>query len=324
MIKIYSLIKTLVITVLNCLPMTGHAQSTDTQPIRLIVPWPAGGNADVVGRVIAAKLSETSKRSYVVENRSGAGGNIGMELVARAPKDGTTLGLIITANAVNVSLYPNLSFDLSNDLVAIGSIAALPLVLVVHPSLPIHSVRELIELARKNPGKINYASGGNGTLGHLAAEMFKAAENLDILHVPYKGATPAMMDLLAGRVQIFFDGMPSALPHIRSEKIKVIAITTNKRSLSLPEVPTFAEAGLANFEVDGWFGLMGPAGLNPEMVNQINHALNLALDDTQVRTQLSKLGLDTMTSSPSQFAKMITREITKWGVVVKTAKIKID
>jgi tripartite-type tricarboxylate transporter receptor subunit TctC len=306
------------------LAAAAHAQGTSDKVIRLIVPWPPGGNADVVGRTIADKLGENLGQRFVVENRAGAGGNIGMELASKAPADGATLALVISANAVNVSLYPKLGFDLVRDFAPIGPIAALPLILVVHPSVPANSLKELIDLARAQPGRLNYASGGNGTVGHLAAEMFKSMARVQITHIPYKGATPAVTDLIGGQVQVFFDGTPSALPHVKAGRLRVLAITTAKRSPALPEVPTVAEAGLPGFEVTGWFGLMAPAGTDAAQVARLNAELNRAIASAEVRARFASLGLEPMSSTPQQFGALVQAEIAKWGKVVKEAGVRLD
>lgn len=309
--------------------MSGYAsmawsQPYPSKPVRLVVPWPAGGNADVVARTVAQKMSEGLGQAFVVDNRAGAGGNIGMEAAAKSPADGYTLALVITANAVNATLYSKINFDLVRDFAPIGPIAALPLILVVHPSVAAGSVAELVSLARKQPGKLNYASGGSGTLGHLAAEMFKSMTRVDMVHVPYKGATPAVTDLISGQVQVFFDGVPSALPHVRAGSLRVLAITTPNRSPALPEVATVSEAGLPGFEVTGWFGLMAPSGTDPQIVARLNGELNRVLALPDVKQRFANLGLEIMTATPPQFGSFVQTEIAKWATVIKEANVRVD
>lgn len=312
------------LVVSSLLAASAFAQGTADKVVRLVVPWPAGGNADVVGRTIADKMGPALGQRFVVENRAGAGGSIGMELAAKSPADGSTLAIVISANAVNVSLYPRLGFDLVKDFAPIGPIAALPLILVVHPSVPANSVRELIALAKAQPGKLNYASGGNGTVGHLAAELFKTLAGIQVVHVPYKGATPAVTDLIGGQVQMFFDGMPSALPHVKAGKLRVLAVSTAKRSATIPDVPTVAESGLPGFEVVGWLGLTAPAGMDPSLVARLNGELNKAIAHPDVRARFASLGLEPMSSSASEYSAFIQTDIAKWAKVVRDAGVRVD
>lgn len=303
------------------LPSIGLAQADKN--IRFVIPWPAGGNGDVVGRTVADKMGELMGQRFVIENRAGATGSIGMELASKAPPDGNTIAMVITANTVNVTLYPKLGFDLVKDFAPIGPIAVLPLVLVVNPSVPANSVKELIDLARAQPGKLNYATGGSGTVGHLAAELFKSMTKLQITHIPYKGSTPAATDLIGGQVQMFFDGTPLAMPHVKSGKLRVLAVTTAKRLAALPDVPTVAES-LPGFEVTGWFGLMAPAGTDAKIVARYNTELNKAVASPEVQSRFAAMGLETLASTPQQFGILVQSEIAKWGKVVKEANIKVD
>ncbi len=299
------------------------AQRYPSKPIRLIVPWPAAGNADAAARLVGTRLGQVLGESVVIENRAGAGGNIGMEMAAKAPADGYTLVLVVSANAINVNLS-NVPFDLKRDFAPIGVAAGLPLVLIVHPSLPVTSVAQLIDHARANPGKLNYASGGNGTGSHLAAELFKLSAKLDMRHVPYKGAAPAMTDLIGGQVDFTFDGMASALPQVKAGKVRPLAVTTAKRSVALPDVPTMSEAGLPGFEVNLWIGFMAPAATDPKILATLAAALSEVLNASDVQERLVGLGLEPMRSTPAEFGATVETDIVKWAKVVKESGAKID
>lgn len=301
-----------------------HAQGYPSKPVRVIVPAPAGGNADAVARTVFERVSAMLGQPFVIENKPGAAGNIGMEMAATTPADGYTLVEVITANTINATLYPKLTFDLTRDFVPVGLAAALPLILVVHPSVPASSMQELIAHARKNPGKLNYASAGSGTGGHLSAELFKGMAGLDITHVPYKGSTPAVTDLIGGSVDLFFDGMPSALPHVQAGRLRVLAITTSKRSATVPDVPTMAEAGLPGFEVSLWLGFMAPAGTPLDVVARLNNAINDAVASAPVRERFRRLGLEPLTGTPQEFGALIRSEIAKWAPIIRKAGAKVD
>lgn len=300
------------------------AQGYPAKPVRIICPAPAGGNADAVARIIGERLSQALGQSFIVDNKPGAAGNIGAELAAGAPADGYTLVEIITANTINATLYPNLKFDLTRDFVPVGLAATLPLILVVRPALPAASVRELIAYAKANPGKLNYASAGSGTGGHLSAELFKRMAQVEMTHVPYKGSTPAVTDLVGGRVDLFFDGMPSALPHVKAGRLRVLAIGTSRRSATIPDVPTVAEAGLPGFDVNLWLGFMAPAGTPPDVVATLNRAINGAVAEPAVRERFARLGLEPYTASPQEFGALVKSEIPKWAEVVKAAGVRVD
>jgi tripartite-type tricarboxylate transporter receptor subunit TctC len=309
---------------LGALALHAHAQPYPNKPVRIIVPAPAGGNADAVARTIADRLSTTMGQPFVVDNKPGAAGNIGAEMAVSAPADGYTLVEIITANTINATLYPNLTFDLSRDFVPVGLAATLPLILVVHPSVPANSVQDLIAYAKKNPGKLNYASAGSGTGGHVAGELFKKMTGVDVQHVPYKGATPAVTDLIGGRVDFFFDGMPSALPHVQSGRLRVLAITTKTRSATIPDVPTVAEAGVPGFEVSLWLGFMAPAGTPPDIVSRLNREINDAVANPAVRERFAKLGLEPLTATPREFGALIRSETAKWAELIKKSGARVD
>jgi tripartite-type tricarboxylate transporter receptor subunit TctC len=314
----------LLLGALAAAPAAG-AQAQPAGPVRVIVPWPAGGNADSLARVVAGKLAELLGQPFVADNHSGAAGNLGMEAAAATAPDGQTLVEVISANAINVTLYPRLGFSLTRDFAPIGMAALMPLVLVVHPSLPVHSVPELIAYLRAHPGRVNYASGGSGTGGHLAAELFRSmAGGLDIVHVPYRGATPAITDLVAGQTQLFFDGVPSCLPHIQSGRLRALAVTTARRSDALPDVPSLAEAGLTDFDMGLWLGFMVRAGTGPETIRRLNGALNHALADDGVRQRLRALGLEPRPGTPEQFGAYLEAEVARWATVIRGANVRVE
>jgi tripartite-type tricarboxylate transporter receptor subunit TctC len=306
------------------LAFAAQAQTYPSKPVRVISPAPAGGNADAVARTIADRLSTTMGQPFVVDNKPGAAGNIGTEIAASAPPDGYTLVEIITANTINATLYRGLTFDLSRDFTPVGLAATLPLILVVHPSVPATTVAELVDYAKKNPGKLNYASAGSGTGGHVAGELFKSLAGLDVQHVPYKGATPAVTDLIGGRVDFFFDGMPSALPHVQAGRLRVLAITTKTRSATIPNVPTVAEAGIPGFEVSLWLGFMAPVGTPPDIVAKLNKEINDAVASAPVRERFAKLGLEPLTSTPQEFGALIRSETAKWAEMIKKSGARVD
>ena len=304
--------------------LPAQADTYPSKPVRLISPAPAGGNADAVARTVFEPVGKALGQPFVVENRPGAGGNIGTEMAVGQPADGYTLVEIITANTINATLYPNLKFDLMRDFTPVALAAEMPLILVVHPAVPVSNVKELIAYAKANPGKLNYASAGSGTGGHVAAELFKTLAGVDIQHVPYKGATPAVTDVIGGRCEIFFDGMPSALQHVQSGRLKVLAITSGKRSATIPDVPTVAESGLPGFDVNLWLGFMAPAGTPADVVKKLNTAVNDATQTAGVKERFSKMGLEPVQRTPEQFGALIRSEIARWSTIIKQSGAKVD
>jgi tripartite-type tricarboxylate transporter receptor subunit TctC len=305
--------------------MASHAQTYPTKPVRMVVPFPPGGTTDILGRVAAQKLSEALGQQVIVDNRPGAGGNIGTELVAKSPPDGYTLltdpGSTLT---INPSLFARLPFDPLKDFAPVTILAAVPNLLVVHPSLPVRSVKELIALARAKPGQLNYASSGAGQSTHLSMELFKSMARVNMIHVAYKGSSPAITDLLGGHVLLMFDNMPSALPHAKAGKLRGIAVSTAKRSPVTPEVPTVAESGLPGFEVSVWFGVLAPAATPREIVERLNGILVKALQSPDVRERLSSQGAEPIGDTPADFTAVMKRDLSKWAKVVKDANIKLD
>jgi tripartite-type tricarboxylate transporter receptor subunit TctC len=302
-----------------------RAQRYPEKPIRIVVIFPAGGAADVLGRTVGDKLRQSWGQPVIVENRPGASGNIAAEAVAKSAPDGYTILLGgLTTHGINPSLYRRLPYDPVRDFVPITIAATTPLVLEVHPSVPAHSVDELISLARSRPGELNYASFGNGTSGHLATVLFSSLAGIDMMHVPYKGSPPAMADLLAGRVHLMIDAIPASLPHIKAGKLRALAVTSAERSRALPDVPTIAEAALPGFEVIGWLGFFAPAGVPAPIVQRLSAEIGSVLRMPDVRERLVAQGLDVETNTPGEFARFVDSELKKWAGVVKTAGVRVD
>jgi tripartite-type tricarboxylate transporter receptor subunit TctC len=300
------------------------AQVYPAKPVRLVVPFPAGGPADGLGRLLAEKLKQSWGESVVIENRGGAGGNIGAEAVARAAPDGYTLFLNASNHIINASLYDKLSYDPIKDFTPITEVASYMLVLVVHPSVPAASLRELVAFARNKPRSLLLANAGNGTPTHLAAALFSQAAGIDPVHVPYKGAAPANTDLLGGQVQGMFNNPVNALPQVKAQKLRALAVTGAKRLPLMPELPTVAESGYPGFEATTWYGLFGPAGMPPEVTAKVHEHVVRALQSKDVQDKLTPQGWDVIGSTSAQFAAFLAAEHEKWGRVVKAAGIKPD
>ena len=301
---------------------TAHAQTFPSKPVRIIVPFAAGGVADLLPRLVGQKVSEKWGQPVVVENKVGASGNIGMAEVARAAPDGYTIGLAPTGNlTVNQFLF-KLPFDAAKDLAPITVLATSPNVLAVHPSVPAKSFRELIAYAKSNPGVLNFASPGEGSGAHLAGELLNLEAGIRMTHVPYKGLAPAVNDLLGGQVQVMFAGISTVLQHVKSGKLVAIAIASPKRSSQLPDLPTVAESGIPGFDVTSWYGLVTRAGTPAEVIDRIYRDAVEALGSDEVRSKLSGLGLEPLGNSPAEFERMIADESRKWGDIVRRAGIK--
>ena len=306
--------------VLSCI---ARAQTYPTRPVRLIVTTPAGGSPDIIARLIGQWLSERLGQPIVVDNRSGASGNIGTEIVVRAPPDGYTLLMALSLNAINGALYDNLPFNFIRDTAPVASIASIPLVMEVNPSVPAKTVPEFIAYAKANPGKINMASGGNGSTLHVAGELFKMMAGVDMVHVPYRGEALALPDLISGQVQLLFGVMPASLGYIRAGKLRALAVTTAKRQEALPDVPTVGEF-LPSFEARGWYGIVAPKATPTEIVEKLNKEINAALTDPNMKKRLTDLGAAVFAGSSADFGKFIADEIEKWRKVVRFAGIKAE
>jgi len=300
---------------------TAWAQAYPSRPVRLIVPFTPGGAADLTARLVSQWLTEHLGQQLIIENRPGAGTNIGTEAVVKAPADGYTLLLVSVANTVNATLYDKLSFDFTRDIAGVAGLIRGPLVMEVHPSVPARTVPEFIAHAKTNPGRINLASAGNGTPSHMAGELFRLATGVNWVHVPYRGAAPAMTDVLAGQVQVIFDNLPTSLEHIKAGKVRPLAVTTVTRAAPLPEIPTVAEF-VPGYEVSSWFGIGAPKGVPAEIVAKLNSDINAALSDATIRARIAELSSVPLPMTPSAFSKHLADETEKWGKVVKTANIK--
>ena len=306
---------------------TGGVMAADypTKPIRLVVPFPPGGTTDILARAVAQKLSEAWNEQVVVDNRPGAGGNIGADLVAKAAPDGYTLVMgTVGTHAINPNLYAKMPYDHVKDFAPVILVAGVPNVLVVNPSLPVHSVKELIDYAKANPGKLNFASSGNGTSIHLSGELFKTMAGVQMTHVPYKGSAPALSDLMGGQVQLMFDNLPSSLGLIKAGKLRALAVTSASRAAALPDVPTIAESGLPGFEASSWFGILAPAGTPHEVVAKLNGAVAAWLATPEAKEKLLAQGAIAAGGTPEAFAKHIDSETAKWAKVVKASGAHID
>ena len=305
--------------------MGAHAQGNyPDKTVRIVVGFSAGGTTDVVARILAKELTEELGQSFVVENKPGAGSNIGVESVVRAPADGYTLLMMAVTSAINQTLYPKLRFDITKDLTPIALAAKVPNVLVVNPGVPANTVQELIDYAKKNPGKLNFASSGSGTSIHMAGELFKLETKLDVAHIPYKGSSPAVTDLIGGQVQFMFDNMPSAWPHVQAGKLRALAVTTPTRSPTAPNVPTMQESGFKGFDVSSWFGLMAPAGTPAPIIDKLNAAVLKALAKPDVQKKMQDLGAEPQKTTPAEFGAFIKKEVETWGPVVKASGAKVD
>jgi tripartite-type tricarboxylate transporter receptor subunit TctC len=318
-------LKRLLVLLVCALAIHAHAQTYPAKPVRVIVPYPPGGGNDTLGRLFSAKLSERMGQQFVVENRPGAGAMIGTEAAAKSPPDGYTILLSsIATHALSPNLYSRVPYDPVRDFAPITLLGIAPTVLVVPADLPAKNLQELIAAARAKPGSLAYASGGNGTPPHVNAEVFKAVAGVDLLHVAYKGGGPALIDLIAGRVQVMLDTAASAMPHVRSGKVRAIAISAPKRSPELPELPTFAEAGLPGYDTNAWYSMHAPAGTPPEVVRRLNAELVATLKDPDILERFKQLATDPVGNSPEEFAAFVRSELDKYAKVIKAAGIKLD
>jgi tripartite-type tricarboxylate transporter receptor subunit TctC len=314
------------VTVGTLLVAPAHAQPNyPSKPIKLVVPFPPGGPLDTVGRTIAQKLSESWGQPIVVENKPGAGGNIGADSVAKAAPDGYTILMgALSTHAVNPSLYPSMPYDAVKDFAPITLVATTPNVLVVNPSLPVHSAREFIAYAKANPGKLNFGSGSTGSAGHLAGELFNLETGARMVHIPFKGAAPATQALLAGDTQLMFDNLATATPHVKAGKLRALAVTTAQRSKLAPDLPTMAEAGLAGFDISTWFGLFAPAGTPRDIVAKWNAEVVKLLEAPDMRERLAAQGAEAAPTSPDKFAAFVASEARKYARIVKESGAKVD
>ncbi len=313
-----------IFAVAGAVGMAGAADYPD-QPIRLVVPFPAGGGADNLARMIMPRVEKILGQPIVIDNRPGAGGNVGAEIVAHAPPDGYTL-LYGTngTHAINKSLYGNLRFDPVKDFAPVSRMTQIAAMLIVNPAFPVDTVGGLVAYAKAHPGEVNFASAGNGTTSHLAGVLFASMTGIDIVHVPYRGGAAAMTDLVGGQVQMMIDVMPSAYPQVKGGKVRGIAVTTARRSPAAPEFPTIAESGVPGFEVSAWDGILAPAGTPSAVIDKLNAAIRQALEDPQLVAQLQASGAQPVPGTPADFARHISAETEKWAAVVKRSGAKVD
>jgi len=308
-------------------PWAAPAQTTDAwpgRPIRFILPFPPGGGTDILGRVIAERLTANLGQPVVTENRGGAGGNVGAEAAAKSAPDGYTIVLVAPSLAISTSLYSKLNYDAVRDFAPVSLVATVPNVMVTHPSVPANTLAEFIRVAKTRPGEMNFGSGGSGTSNHLAGELFNIVAGVRLVHVPYKGVNLAMSDVLSGQIHLVVIGVPAAAPHIKAGKLRALALVAPQRAAALPEVPTAAEAGLPNFEVTTWYGVLAPAGTPKTIVTRLNAELVRIMHAPDLKERLAAMATDPATSTPEEFADYIKREIAKWAEVVRQAGLKAD
>ena len=303
--------------------LPAHAEYAD-RPLRLIVPYPPGGGSDVLGRIVGPKLSEALRQPVVVENRPGAGANIGAQIAAKAPADGYTLFLGNVAHAINASVYPKLGYDLLKDFVPVTMLATTPNVLVVHPSVPATSVKELIALAKAQPGKLDYASFGSGSLAHLSGELLNSMAGIQLMHIPYNGGGPASIAVISGQTAVGFPTSPTALPQIKAGMLRALAVTNLQRSPSMPDLPTMSEAGVPGYEANNWLGMLVPAGTPPEIVTRLNAEIRKLLAVPETKEKLSGAGFEVATTSSEEFAAYLRSEVQRWGRIVKAVGARVD
>ena len=298
-----------------------RAQSYPSRPVHWIVSFSAGGANDTVARIIGQYLSDHLGQQFIIENRVGAGGNVGMESALSSAPDGYTIAFVGPNNAISATLYEKLPFDFIRDSVPVAGTMRLTNVMVVNPAVPANNVAEFIAYAKANPGKINFASGGVGTSPHLSGELFKAMTGVNLVHVPYRGGAPALTDLLAGQVQVLFDNLPGPIGHIRTGRVRALGVTASKRVDSIPDVPTIGET-VPGYEATVWYGIAAPKGTPPEIVEKLNQAVNVVLANPKLQIRLAELGGEPMPMTPAEFGKLVADETEKWAKVVKFAGIK--
>jgi len=300
------------------------AQKYPDRPVRVLVPFPAAGGTDILARLFLQKVSERLGANFVIDNRAGAGGTIGTEIVAKAPPDGYTILVCSSSHTINPSVYRKLGYDPIRDFAPVTMLASGPGLLVVHPSVPARNVKELIAFAKSKPGQLIYASAGNGTPPHLAAELFKSMAGIDMVHIPYKGNVPAFVDLISGAVQVSFPTITSGLPQVRAGKLRGLGVTSKERSSVMPEVPTIAESGLPGYESTTWYGMLAPAGTPATIVQTLHDQMVAVLKLEDIRERLLVQGLEPVGNTPAEFSSIIASELTKWRKVVAAAGMKAE
>jgi tripartite-type tricarboxylate transporter receptor subunit TctC len=302
----------------------GSAADFPNRPMRFVVGYPPGGATDIIARIVGQKVGDSTGQNVLIDNRPGAGGILGTEIVAKATPDGYSFVLVTTSHGINPSLYPKMSYDSVKDFTPISQIATLQQILVVNPSLGVNNLKELIALAKAQPGKLNFASSGSGQSLHLSGELMKSMAGINIVHIPYKGSAPARTDLLAGQVQMMFESAIGVLPFVRSGKLRAIAVSGAQRSEAAPDIPTMSEAGLPGFEASAWVGVMGPAGMPRPITNKLSAEFAKAVRLPDVKQQFASSGAEPVGSSPDEFAKYVNAQLLKWAKVVKESGAKLD
>jgi tripartite-type tricarboxylate transporter receptor subunit TctC len=309
---------------LLCWTCAGNAQNYPVKQIRIVVPFAPGGGTDIMTRIMAPKLSELLKQQLIVDNRPGAGSRIGTELVVKAPADGYTVLIVDTAFMTNPSLYARLPYDSERDLAPVSLLATAPVIMIVHPSVPVRTLKELVSLARTQPGALNFASGGPGSSTHLGVELLKYIAKIDLVHIPYKGTGPAVADVLGGQVTMMFAGISSVRQHVENGRLRAIAVTGEKRSPAMPQVPTFGEAGMKAVDASSYWGALAPARTPQDAVNKLSTTITQVLKMPDVREKLVELGFEPIGGGPSEYARLIAKETDKWAKVIKAAGVKLD
>lgn len=310
---------------LGALPTASFAETYPAKTVRLLVGWAPGGGVDVTARIIAQKLSSAWGQQVIIENRPGAGGNIAADLAAKSAPDGYTIFMGTTGElAVNATLFKDLPYRPTQDFSHIAMAVRVPMILALHPSVPAPDLRALVDYSKKESKGLAYASPGNGSIGHLTAELLKSGTGAKLLHVPYKGAAPAITDLLAGQVQMSFSSIPAVLPHLTSGRLKAVAVTTEKRVDAVPDLPTMTESGFPGLSAFGWYAFVGPAGIPESIIEKLNHDINKVLSDPEVKAKLAPQGLEVWTMTPQELRRYMEQEINRWGTVVKASNIKVD
>jgi tripartite-type tricarboxylate transporter receptor subunit TctC len=313
----------LLLAALFAVPLVAFAQAYPAKPVRIIVPFAPGGGSDLAGRLVAAKLSERMGAQFIVDNRPGAGSNLGAEIAVKAPPDGYTLLLISASYTVNPSVY-KLTFDPINDITPIIQISGGPYVVAIHPSVPASNLKEFVEYAKKEPDKLAYGSSGSGSIMHVASEYFLDAAKIKVLHIPYKGTGPAVADTIGGQVQLVFGAVPVTLPHVKAGRLRALAVTTDKRIAAAPDLPTVAESGYPGYEVTNWHGLVGPKGLPRDIVARLNREIGEVVKGDDMKKNLAADGLEPAGGSPERFGEILKNEMARWAKVVQQAGIKVD
>ena len=317
----YSKLLTALALAMTCI--SAAAQNYPVKAVRIIVGYPPGGPTDVLARIVAQKLTESWSQQVLVDNRPGASGMIGAEVTVRAAPDGYTLLMVPVTYAVTPSLYPKMSYDAVKDLAPVAQVAAAPFILVVHPTLPVKTVKDLIALARSRPAQLNYASASTGGMPHLAGELFNTMTGVKMVHIPYKGAAPATTDLLSGQVSLMFNNMLSAMPHVKNKRLRAVAVTSTKRSAAVPQLPTIAET-VPGYEASGWYAALAPAATPRELITRLNNDMNRVMKMPDVTQRLAGDGVEAVGTTAEQFGRYLQQEIAKWGKVVKASGAKAD